>query len=71
MLTSENSRDSSRNSTPHRVQSPIKGLKAYNTSGIKILLLENVDAAAVQLLEDEGYQVPKLPLGFRDQFGSQ
>jgi len=39
-----------------------KTLKPFNTTDIKILLLENVNATAVKILTQAGYQVRRIPI---------
>ncbi|KAH3902715.1 D-3-phosphoglycerate dehydrogenase 2 [Saccharomycodes ludwigii] len=51
--------DSFMNSLPHRtsVSKQTKALKPFSTGDIKILLLENVNKGAVDILTNQGYQV--------------
>jgi D-3-phosphoglycerate dehydrogenase len=46
---------SSRTSLPHQLSST--QLKAFNTRDIRVLLLENVNVVAREMLEKQGYQV--------------
>lgn len=45
------------NSRVRMHNSPVKQLRPFNTQEVKLLLLENVNSYAVEMLKKEGYQV--------------